>query len=92
MLTCQQTLTGDACFIFVESTKRDTIYFLFQGEPQITPHPTVEPRDGTNITDPSLVSKGSATSDKDTLGVALDCLLAACPVFVGGARQLSVHR
>ena len=61
MLTCQWTLSGDACFVFVDSTKSDTIPFLFQGEPQVTPLPTAEPRDGIDIADPSLVSEGSAT-------------------------------
>ena len=64
MLTCRRTLSGDACFVFVESTERDTIPFLFQGEPQVTPLPTAEPRDGSYIADPSLVSKGSATPDE----------------------------
>ena len=62
----QRTLSGDACFLFVESTERDTIPFLFQGEPQITPLPTAEPRDGSDIADPSLVSEGSATPNEDT--------------------------
>ena len=66
MLTCRRTLSGDACFVFVESTERDTIPFLFQGEPQVTPLPTAEPRDGSDIADPSLVSEGSATPDEDT--------------------------
>ena len=59
-------LCGDACFVFVESTERNTIPFLFQGEPQVTPLPTAEPRDGSGIADPSLVSEGSATPDEDT--------------------------
>ena len=37
LLTCQLTLCGGACFVCVESTERDTIPFLFQGEPQVTP-------------------------------------------------------
>ena len=50
----------------MQSTKRDTISFLFQGEPQITPLPTVEPRDGIDVADPLLVSKGLAMPDEDT--------------------------
>ena len=42
------------------------IHFLFQGEPQITPLSMVEPRDGTDIADPSLASIGSLTPDEDT--------------------------
>ena len=60
------TLCGDACFVFVKSTERNTIPFLFQGEPQVTPLPTAEPRDGSDIADPSLVFEGSATPDEDT--------------------------
>ena len=45
----------------VDSTERDTILFLFQGEPQVTPLPTAEPRDGSDIAD-----EGSATPDEDT--------------------------
>ena len=83
----------------MESTERNTIPFLFQGKPQVTPLPTAEPRDGSDITDPSLVSEGSATPDEDTsktarmfrpnsLGVAR--LLSACPVFVAGTgREMS---
>ena len=29
MLTCQQTLSGDDCLLFVDSTERDTIPFPF---------------------------------------------------------------
>ena len=46
-----------------ESTEHNTIPFLFQGEPQVTPLPTAKPRDGSG---PSLVSEGSATPDEDT--------------------------
>ena len=56
----------DACFLFVESTEHDTIPFLFQGELQVTPLPTAGPRDGSDIADPSPVSEGLATPDKDT--------------------------
>ena len=66
MLTWKRTLCGDACFVFVESTESDTIPFLFQGEPQVNRLPTAEPRDGSDIADPSLVSEGSATPDEDT--------------------------
>ena len=66
MWTWQWTLCADACFVFVESTEHDTIPFLFQGEPQVTPLPTAEPRDGSDIADPSLVSEGSVTPDEDT--------------------------
>ena len=65
-LTCQQALSGDACFVFVESTERDTIPFLFQGEPQVTPLPTAEPRGGCDIADTSLASERSATPGEDT--------------------------
>ena len=61
MLTWKRTLCGDTCFIFVESTERNTIPFLFQGEPQVTPLLTAEPRDRSGIADPLLVSEGSAT-------------------------------
>ena len=54
------------CFIFVESTERDNIPFLLQGESQVTPFPTAEPRDGSDIADLSLVSEGSAMPDEDT--------------------------
>ena len=53
----------------MESTERITIPFLLQGEPQVTPLPAAEPRDGSegsDIADPSLVSEGSATPDEDT--------------------------
>ena len=66
MLTRKQTLCGDACFVFVDSTERNTIPFLFQGEPQVTTLPTAEPRGGSDITNPLLVSEGSATPDEDT--------------------------
>ena len=59
-------LCGDACFVLVESAERDTIPFLFQGELQVNLLPTTEPRDGSDIANPSLVSEGSATPDKDT--------------------------
>ena len=52
--------------VFVESTERNTIPFLFQGEPQVTPLPTAEPRDGSDVANPSLVSEGSAMPDEDT--------------------------
>ena len=65
-LTCQRALSGDACFVFVESTERDTIPFLFQGEPQVTPLPTAEPRGGCDIADTSLASERSATPGEDT--------------------------
>ena len=62
---------------------RNTIPFLFQGEPQVTPLPTAEPGGGSGIADPSLVSEGSATPDEGTS-------LASQPYFslfpVGGAR------
>ena len=45
----KQTLCGNACFVFVESTEGDTIPFLFQGEPQVNRLPTAEPRDGAKI-------------------------------------------
>ena len=83
----------------MESTESDTIPFLFQGEPRVNRLPTAEPRDGSDIANPSLVSEGSATPDKDTretarmfntLGVALYSLLGACPVFVAGTgRKMS---
>ena len=66
-------LCGDACFVFVESTERNTIPFLLQGEPQVTPLPTAEPRDGSDIADPSLVSEGSATPKIS--GRRLECLI-----------------
>ena len=66
MLTWKRMLCGDACFVFVESTERNTIPFLLQGEPQVTPLPTAELRDGSDIADPSLVSEGSATPNEDT--------------------------
>ena len=72
---------------------------LVPGEPQVTPLPIAEPRDGSDIIYPSLVSKGSAMPDEDTrqtermfnmLGVALYCLLGACPVYVTGTgREMS---
>ena len=61
-----RTVCGDACFVFVESTESDTIPFLFQGEPRVNRLPTDEPRDGSDIANPSLVSEGSATPDEDT--------------------------
>ena len=65
----------------------------------LTPLPTAESRgrDGSDITDPSLVSKGSATPDKDSryaarmfhmLGVALSYLLGTCPVSVDARSAL----
>ena len=51
---------------FVESTESNTIPFLFQGEPQVNRLPTGEPRDGSDIVNPSLVSEGSVTPDEDT--------------------------
>ena len=59
-------LCGDACFVFVESTEHNTIPFLFQGQPQVTPLPTAESRDDSDIAEPSLVSEGLAASDEDT--------------------------
>ena len=62
-------------------------------EPQVNPLPTAEPRDASDIADPSLVSKGSAKRPGRQLeclipliGVALYCLLDACPVFVAGTE------
>ena len=49
--------------LFVENTESDTISFLSPGEPQVNRLPTAEPRDGSDIADPSLVSEGSATPD-----------------------------
>ena len=66
MLTGMRTLCDDACFVFVESTESDTTPFLFQGEPQVNPLPTAEPRDGSDIADLLLISKGSAMPDEDT--------------------------
>ena len=79
--------------VFVESTERDTIPFLFQGEPQVTPLPTAEPRDVSNIAAPTLANEGLATPDEytrqtarmfNTLGVVLYRLLGTCPVFLSG--------
>ena len=53
-------------FVFVESTESDTIPFLFQGEPRVNRLPTAEPRGGSDIANPSLVSEGSVTPDEDT--------------------------
>ena len=64
----------------------------------LTPLPTVEyrGREGSDITDPSLVSESLGTPDNDSsltakmfhmLGVTLSCLLCACPVFVAGTRR-----
>ena len=39
---------------------------LVPGEPQVTLLPIAEPRDGSDIVYPSLVSKGSAMPDEDT--------------------------
>ena len=58
--------SGETCFVFVESTERNTIPFLFQGEPQVTPLTTAEPRDGSDIVNSSFVSERSATPDEDT--------------------------
>ena len=66
MLTWKRTLCGDAYFVFVESTERNIIPFLFQGEPQVIPLPTAEPRDGSDIADPSLLSEWRVTPDEDT--------------------------
>ena len=57
MLTRHRTLSSGACFVCVESTERDTNAFLFQGEPQrsLQLYLTAEPRDGSDIADPSLV-------------------------------------
>ena len=49
MLTCQQMLSVDACFVFVESTEYDTIPFLLQGESQITLLSTAEPGDSSGM-------------------------------------------
>ena len=51
-------------------------------------------RDGSDIADSSLVSKGSAMPVEipgrkllfHMLGVALSCLLGSCPMFVAGTR------
>ena len=38
---CQQALSGDACFIFVENTQHDTFPFLFQAD-SLEPHQASE--------------------------------------------------
>ena len=38
--------------------------FMFQGELQVTALPTAEPRDGSDIAEPSL--QGSVTPDENT--------------------------
>ena len=64
MLTRQQTLSGGAC-LHCLVLWNDTIALLFQGEPQITPLPKAELKDGSDIADPSLVSVESTTPDED---------------------------
>ena len=64
----------------------------------LTSLPTAESRarDGSDITDPSLVSEGSVTPDEGSrwtarmfhmLGVGLRWLLSACPVFVAQVQD-----